>query len=399
MKKIFLKDIKEKSPVSDSFLVTKKETGVSKTVKAYLNLRLMDSTGEVEARVWDNAETLARSFDCDDVVKVRAFGVSYQGRVQLNVSDIYALKEGEYSLRDYLPASKKDPDEMMRKLDGVIAGMQDVNVRALLTAIFVDPEIRERFKMAPAAKAMHHPYLGGLVEHVLSLCSLVDVVAAHYTGEYDKPVHKDLLMAGAILHDVGKIYELEYARSFGYTDPGKLIGHITIGVDLVDKKIRGLDSFPEELAMHLKHLLLSHHTLLEYGSPKRPKTLEAVLLGFLDDMDAKVNSIMSIMDKTPEGEHWSPFQRMFERAIYVKRPEVTLAASLEEAGQEAVKEDGEKDGADISGGIDETAQKEGGQTEAQTQDITGKKTGTGSSSAAAEKPSEDKPEDLDLFSR
>jgi 3'-5' exoribonuclease len=327
MKKIFLKDIKEKGSVSDSFLVTKKETGVSKTGKAYLNLRLMDSTGEVEARVWDNAEALAKSFDLDDIVKVRAFGVSYQGRIQLNVADIYALKEDEYSLLDYLPASKRDPEEMIVALDAVIERMEDIHMRALLKSIFSDSEIRNRYKHAPAAKAMHHPYLGGLVEHVLSICSLVDVIAAHYTKEYATPVHKDLLMAGAILHDIGKIYELEYSRSFGYTDAGRLIGHITIGVEMVDAKIRQLDSFPDDLAMHLKHLLLSHHTLLEFGSPKRPKTLEAVLLGFLDDMDAKVNSVMSIMEATPEGEDWSPYQRMFERAIYTARPAVTREAA------------------------------------------------------------------------
>ncbi len=380
MKKVFLRDVKEKGSVADSFLVTKKETGVSKTGKPYLNLRLMDSTGEVEARVWDNAEALAKCFDLDDVVTVRAFGVSYQGRIQLNVSDIYAMKEGEYTLRDYLPASKKDPEEMIAALDSVIDKMEDVYVRALLRAIFSDPDIRDRFKLAPAAKAMHHPYLGGLVEHVLSICSLVDVVADHYSKEYETPVHKDLLMAGAILHDIGKIYELEYHRSFGYTDSGRLIGHITIGVELVEGKIRELDSFPEELAMHLKHLLLSHHTLLEFGSPKRPKTLEAVLLGFLDDMDAKVNSVMDIMDKTVEGEDWSPYQRMFERAIYTKRPVVNREPVADSRGS---TETGQSP-AELSSAQENGGNKERTETEKETCGLKG---------------AEEKSEDLDLFSQ
>jgi 3'-5' exoribonuclease len=256
--------------------------------------------------------------------------------------------------------------------------MEDIHIRALLKSIFSDSEIRNRYKHAPAAKAMHHPYLGGLVEHVLSICSLVDVIAPHYTKEYETPVHKDLLMAGAILHDIGKIYELEYSRSFGYTDAGKLIGHITIGVELVDGKIRQLDSFPDDLAMHLKHLLLSHHTLLEFGSPKRPKTLEAVLLGFLDDMDAKVNSVMSIMEATPEEQNWSPYQRMFERAIYTARPTVTREA----AGETPSGETPSSEKAD-----ENSTEKAGAKTEAKAE----------SQSDSSSSPSPQK-EDLDLFS-
>ena len=223
---------------------------------------------------------------------------------------------------------------MMAELEAVLKSLEDVNIKALFKAIFADTDIKERFMLAPAAKAMHHPYLGGLLEHVLSMCGLADKVAAHYKGVVDR----DLLIAGSILHDIGKIYELEYSRSFGYTDEGKLIGHITMGVELVDEKIKTIAGFPPELAMHVKHLMLSHHRLLEFGSPKRPKTIEAVVLCYLDDLDAKVNAISTLI-AVDDGSDWSPYQRMFERPIF----KGVLTKTLEDsppAGDEADGEDG-----------------------------------------------------------
>jgi len=197
-------------------------------------------------------------------------------------------------------------------VDAVIAGVQDANIRALLEAIFNDPDVRERFKIAPAAKAMHHPYLGGLIEHELSICGLVEKICDHYGAG----INKDLLYAGALLHDIGKIYELSYKRSFEYTDEGRLLGHITMGVELIDEKLRSLPGFPRELAVRLKHMLLSHHGHLEFGSPKRPKIIEAIILYYLDDMDAKVNTVQAlVLDETNTGS-WTPYQRIFERFIY-----------------------------------------------------------------------------------
>ena len=315
MKKTHIRDIKEKDQVAGAFLVTKKETGISKSGKPYLNLRIMDSTGELEARVWDGAEALGKGFDKNDVAAIKGFAVAYQGGIQVNVSSINALKEGEYSIRDFLPSSKRAPGDMMLELDGIISGMKDAHLRALLTAIFSDQGIRGLFSTAPAAKSMHHPYLGGLLEHVLSICGLAEKVAAHYKNG----INKDLLTAGAILHDIGKIYELSYMRSFEYTDVGRLIGHITIGVELIDDRIRGIEGFPRELATLLKHMILSHHGLLEYGSPKRPKTIEAIILYYLDDMDAKVNAVQTLMEAEASRENssgWSAYQRIFERYIY-----------------------------------------------------------------------------------
>ncbi len=323
MKEVFVEDIKERDRIDTAFLVTKKEKGVGKSGKPYLSLRLRDRTGELEARVWDNAEALGRNFEKDDVVSVKGIAISYQGRIQINVSEIRPLPEGEYSLSDFLPSSGRDAAQMMAELDGVIAGLRDGHLRALLTGIFADREVRERFKIAPAAKSMHHPYLGGLLEHVLSLCRLGDFVAAHYKG-----VNRDLLVAGLILHDIGKIFELRYSRTFGYTDEGRLIGHITMGADLVDAKIRELQGFPQELRMLLKHIILSHHGQLEYGSPKRPKTLEALIISYLDDLDAKVNAVQSLVEKDGGEGKWTEYQRHFERYIYKGRYQ------MEEAGEE-----------------------------------------------------------------
>jgi 3'-5' exoribonuclease len=312
LKKIFVKDLKEKQRVDTTLLVTRKLLGVSKAGKPYLALRLMDSTGELDARVWDNAESIAEGFALDDVARVKGSALSYQGKMQLNVSSIKALGEGEYTLRDYLPASKRPPEEMMAELDALIASMKDPFIKGLLLKMLPEgSELRSLFMTAPAAKMMHHPYLGGLLEHVLSLCGLGVAVSGHY-----KRLNRDLLLAGLMLHDIGKVYELSYSRSFGYTDEGRLIGHITMGTDLVDSFMKEIPEFPSELRMQLRHLLLSHHGTLEFGSPKRPKTLEAIVLSYLDDLDAKVNAVETLTDDPAGEENWSPYQRIFERYIY-----------------------------------------------------------------------------------
>lgn len=312
MKKIFIRDIKEKDSVTGPFLVVKKETGISKSGKAYLNLKFMDSTGEIEARVWDDAEELSKGFNKNDVVSVKGFAVAYQGGVQLNISAVKALAEGSYSLRDFLPSSERDQASLEAELDSILDSIKDRHIKSLLTAILTDKEIRPKFLIAPAAKAMHHPYLGGLAEHVFSICGLVDKVAGHYGPS----VNRDLLVAGAMLHDIGKIWELTYERSFDYTDEGRLLGHITMGVELIDRKLSALPEFPRELAVLLKHIILSHHGQLEFGSPKRPKTIEAIILSYLDDLDAKVNTVRALLNGKAEGTNWTSYQKLFERYIY-----------------------------------------------------------------------------------
>ncbi|MFZ3072766.1 MAG: HD domain-containing protein [Thermodesulfobacteriota bacterium] len=310
-KNVYAKDIKEGDRVETSFLVIKKETGMSKTGKAYLNLKLRDSTGDLEARVWDNAEAVGECFSKDDVVAVKGSAISYQGKIQVNVTDARTFPAEKCDVRDYLPSSKRTPDDMMNELDNVISGMSDRHLKRLLIEVFADAEVRSRFMTAPAAKTIHHPYLGGLIEHVLSLCNIARFAASHYEG-----MNKDLLVSGAILHDIGKIYELSYARTFEYTDEGRLLGHITIGVELVDSKINALADFPPRLAVLLKHMLLSHHGHLEFGSPKIPMTLEAMALYFLDDFDAKMNSMQSLIKSEAGAGNWTDYQKALERYVY-----------------------------------------------------------------------------------
>ncbi len=312
MKKIFIKEIKEKDRVEDIFLVAKKESGMSKTGKPYLTIKFMDRTGEMEGRVWDNAEGLSKNFERNDFVKIKGFAIAYRGGIQLNISDISHVDEAMVAIREFLPASGRGSDEMMAELKGIVAGMKNNPVKKLLFSFLEDAEIRGLLKLAPAAKSMHHPYIGGLLEHILSLCRLVDHVTQHYRN-----INKDLLLAGAILHDIGKIYELKFERAFDYSDEGRLIGHITIGIGMIDKKIENIPDFPNETAMLLKHMILSHHGYLEFGSPKRPKTVEAVILNYLDDMDSKVQSIQALIEKEKEVDsNWTSYHRLYERYIY-----------------------------------------------------------------------------------
>lgn len=312
MKKVFVKDIKEKDRIEEVFLVTKKEMGISKGGKPYLNIKLMDRTGEVEGRVWDNVDTITKNFEGGDFALVKGYAISYQGGIQLNISGVERAPEEGVSIGDFLPSSSRDPEEMVVELEGIIDGMTNPHLKRLLRAFASDKEIRRLFKLAPAAKNVHHSYLGGLLEHTLTLCRVVLDVAKHYPG-----IDKDLLLSGAILHDIGKVYELSYERAFAYTDEGRLIGHITIGVEMVDKKLACMPEFPENLAMLLKHIILSHHGYLEFGSPKRPKTLEAMMLYYLDDMDSKIQSIQALIEKEKGiGSTWTSYHKLYDRYIY-----------------------------------------------------------------------------------
>ncbi|MDH4226403.1 MAG: HD domain-containing protein [Deltaproteobacteria bacterium] len=311
MKTAFVSAIKDGDRVDSFFLVSKKDMGVSKAGKPYLAVKLMDKTGEMDARVWDNAESVAEAFVKGEVVMVKGSAVLYREKVQLNLSDIKSVAPGSYAMADFLPSSRFEPSKMIAELDAVIEAIADKHIKALLKSLFSDKSIREPFMLAPAAKGMHHPYIGGLIEHVLSLCRLASLVCSHYTG-----VNRDLVTAGLILHDIGKIRELSFDKSFEYTDEGRLIGHITIGVELVTERMKKLPDFPEDLGLHIKHIMLSHHNLLEFGSPKRPKTLEAIVVAYLDDLDAKVNAIESLIEQDGGDGNWTEYQRMFERYIY-----------------------------------------------------------------------------------
>ena len=312
MSKMFVSDIKDRCQVDSVFLVKDKITAMAKNGKPYLTLRLMDKTGDVEAKVWDNIDQIALSFDKDDFIAVRSKATVYLGKMQLVISDLKRVPDEEVALADFLPETERDIQEMVDELHSLVTSLSDANLRVLMGAFVDDPAFLAVYRTAPAAKGMHHVYLGGLLEHSLAVARLIDRIVPLYPG-----INRDLLITGALLHDVGKVREMSFTRSFDYTDEGKLIGHITIGVEMIQEKIAAIAGFPRELGMLLKHMLLSHHGQYEYGSPKRPKTLEATILNYLDDLDSKINGIRTHIRKEPDNpSRWTSYHRLYDRYFY-----------------------------------------------------------------------------------
>jgi 3'-5' exoribonuclease len=312
MERTFIKEIRENELVEGVFWVKEKATPLSRSGAPYLRVRLADRTGEIEGRVWDGVEEFADLFERDDFIRIKAQATSYQDRVQLNIKSIKKVKDTEVSLDEFLASSLRDPDEMLAELIEISQGIENAYLKQLVMAFLENEEFITLFKRAPGAKRLHHSFLGGLLEHTLSVVNLIQKIKGYYEG-----INHDLLLAGGMLHDIGKVYELSYERSFDYTDVGRLVGHIVMGVEMVDKEIARIEGFPSELAMLMKHLLLSHHGQYEWGSPTRPMTLEAQILHHLDDLDAKVKGIQEFMQKAQEGATWTDYHRMFERFFYI----------------------------------------------------------------------------------
>jgi len=314
----FVKDIREGEPVKDLFLVSNKAVMVSNSGKSYISLSLRDRTGQVECRVWDRAEEIAKRFERDDIVEASGNAILYQGRIQLKVHDVRKA-EGAADLSEFLPVTRKGIDPLWARLQEFVAAVKDPDLSRLLRRIFPDPpgtDTAIRFRQAPGGKSMHHDYIGGLLEHTVSVAGICRFLASHYEG-----VDADMLVAGALLHDIGKVNELSYEGAFEYTDEGRLLGHLYMGAEWVASECTKIERFPSEKTMLLKHMILSHHGELEYGSPKRPKTLEAVLLHFVENMDAKAAAFQDAVETLPDGSRWTDYQRMFERYLFAGKKE------------------------------------------------------------------------------
>lgn len=312
MKEIFVRDLAQhqNKTIRSTFLVRQKELRSTRNGEPYLALRLGDASGEVEARMWENASRADQEFALDDLIEVTARVELFRQRPQISIQKLRRLDETP-APKDYYPASKYDSEEMFQKLGTVVEGFSDPHLKGLLQAVLGDAEIAARLKRAPAAKSLHHAYLGGLLEHVLSLCRLCYVVAKNYPQ-----VRRDLLLTGAILHDLGKIYELEYERSFQYSTPGQLLGHMIIGLEMVQKKMRALEGFPPELKTLVEHLIISHHGAYEFGSPKLPMFPEALMLHYLDDLDSKMESMRATLERDQAGEgSWTSRCYSLDRAL------------------------------------------------------------------------------------
>ena len=326
--KTFINEIKENDNVDSLFLVKEKSSGITKTGNAYLKLKLIDRSGEMEGRIWTSVETFANSFEKDDFVHVIGKSVSFKEHLQLNITHIQRVEEEEILFSDFFPMAEKDIEEMFRSLAEISDQIRNSHLHQLIKLFWEDESFIKLFKVAPASKWLHHNYLGGLLEHTLSMVQLVLKNASHYNG-----LNLDLLLTASILHDVGKVDELSYRRSFDYSDEGRLLGHITLGIERVEDKIRQVPDFPKDLSTLLKHLLLSHHGQYIWGSPKRPMTLEAVMLHYLDDMDAKMNGIQQFIKKQVlEGSRWSGYHRIFEQYFYVPTlwEQIELSDKIEE---------------------------------------------------------------------
>ena len=311
--KTFIDGIKENEQVDSFFLVQEKSSGLTKTGSPYLKLKLGDRSGEIEARIWTPVEAMVRSFEKDDFVRIKGKAVSFQEHLQINITHIEQVEERGIELSDFFPRTEKNTEEMLKTLIEMSQRVKDPHLCQLLHLFWEDGPFLERFENAPASKWIHHSYLGGLLEHTLSLTQLAIQMAEHY-----RALNLDLLLTGSILHDIGKIDELSYRRSLDYSDEGRLLGHIVLGLEKVEDKIRQISDFPKDLATLVKHLILSHHGQDIWGSPKKPMTIEAVMLHYLDDMDAKMNGIQEFLKtEVPSGSRWSGYHTMFEQFFFV----------------------------------------------------------------------------------
>jgi len=297
MKSPYVNELEPNRIITSAFLVHTKEVRTKKTGEIYLSLQLGDRTGDLDAKMWDNVAESIDEFDRDDFVKVKGLVQIFHNRPQLTVHKIRRMDASEVDYADYFPCSRRDADEMWSELCGVVASVSSPHLRGLLEAMTGDPEIASRYRRAPAAKQIHHAFLGGLLEHVLSLCSLSRAMAAHYPA-----VDLDLLLTGAVLHDIGKIFELNYERGFSYSNDGQLLGHIAIGLRMISDKLRDLPDFPPGLRVLVEHLVLSHHGRLEFGSPKMPQFPEALLLHYLDDLDSKMECMRALIEQDRQVE-------------------------------------------------------------------------------------------------
>jgi 3'-5' exoribonuclease len=337
MKTSFVTDLLSEQTITTFFLVHEKEVRNTREGRAYLRLELGDRSGTIEARMWDQFELPAKNVNRDDFVKVQARVEVYKNRPQLALLQLRVAKPEEIDLADYLPHTTADVEKMWAQLLAYAESIGNSWLKTLVTAIISDPQVTKCYKRAPAAKVMHHAYMGGLLEHVVSLCEMAKRVAGHYP-ELDI----DLLLTAAILHDVGKLQELCYERAIGYTIEGQLLGHIVMEVESVSRAIDKIDGFPPPLKTVVQHLLISHHGEYEFGSPKLPMIREALVFHYLDDLDSKLAAVRAALAAGSGEEEWSAYSsalgRRFLRldeflsAAPATSPQATAAQSVAIAG-------------------------------------------------------------------
>src|SRR5256885_8380305 len=313
MKDFFLADCAqhENKVLTSSFVVVSKQVKPKKTGEPYLALTLGDRTGQLEAKMWDNVEDALDAFEQDDFIKIKGLLNKYKNRFQITIHKLRRLGDSEVDFADYLPKTTKDIGELWQTLTNFVAGFENPHLKALVQAFMADPDIAEAYRTAPAAKTLHHAYIGGLLDHVVSLFRSCDLICRNYPQS-----NRDLLLTGAFLHDIGKIHELAYNRSFSYTTRGQLLGHMIIELEMLQGKLAALPGFPEELKTMIEHLIISHHGQYDFGSPKLPMFPEALMLHYLDDLDSKMEAMRAQFERDATLESaWTSYNPSLARPL------------------------------------------------------------------------------------
>jgi len=310
MQHLWIKDIKENAKIEGNYLVKSKSIGQTRQGNSFLTLTLGDKTGTIEAKAWDRVEEISTHCKEGNIVTIAGQANTYRNQVQIQ---IHELKQDKSPIDPaiFQESSPKDIPHMLSDLKTLANQIQNRHLRTLIDSFMADHHFVTQFKKAPAAKHFHHSYLGGLLEHTLSVSQMAVIVSEHYP-ELDC----DLLLSGAILHDIGKIEEFTFEPTIDYSNKGRLLGHIVLGVLMVEEKLKSLKDFPPELALRLKHLILSHHGEFDFGSPKRPKFLEAFALHLIDDMDAKIHGLSRLLKDDRQEGSWTVFNKLLQRYFY-----------------------------------------------------------------------------------
>jgi 3'-5' exoribonuclease len=311
MKKQFIADIKAGDGVDDIFVLSEKILSQKRDGDNFLNVTISDKTGTLKGVVWDNVNQIATGITSGDFAYVNGSVSEYKGALQVVIKKMEPFPPDRVDPSDFLPQTSRNIEDMFERLVKRANSITTDYLKALINAFFNDREFVNKFKTAPAAKKMHHAYIGGLLEHTVSMASLADKIAGHYGG-----VNRDLLLTGAILHDIGKIDEFDYQSKIDYSDKGRLLNHIVIGIKMVDDKLSGIHNFPEDQMLLLKHMIVSHHGTREFGSPEPPKTIEAILLNYIDEIDSKVNAVRDFIASEDPDETWTSYHRLLERHFY-----------------------------------------------------------------------------------
>ncbi len=313
MKDFYVRDCHqhENRTITSSFVVASKQVKTKKNGDPYLVVTLADRSGQLQANMWDNVSDALNAFELDDFVKVKGMVQKYNGRWQLTLHKVRKLREAEIDYSDFLPKTSKDIEQLWRTLVEFVETMENPWLKRLIEDFTSDEAIATAYKNAPAAKTMHHAYVGGLLDHVVSLFTVCDLVARNYPQ-----VNRDLLLTGAFLHDIGKIHELVYQRSISYTTRGQLLGHMIIELEMLHEKLSYIPGFPEELKILIEHLIISHHGQYEFGSPKLPMFPEALMLHYLDDLDSKMESMRAQFERESELETaWTSYNASLGRTL------------------------------------------------------------------------------------